>query len=445
MALSYSWLTFSSARQELAARLSDSGKVFWTDAELKLYVIEALRTWNSLAAFYKDRDSLTTSPNQPYYDLPSSLSGGLRAYNVTDLQLLTEIEYHLMEPPTGATWTGSEMFTVQDILTAIQRRRDQFLNETGTVLTRQTFAVSAPTEGRVLLTLSSPFNIIDIRRVAWKDTPSGQYSTLWREDQWAINSFLAGWKTSTKPLPKVYSISDNQPLQIQLAPIPSDAGTLEVLSVNTGNTLTGTGTLMGVPDDWAWVVKWGALADLLRKDGPARDPARAKYCEDRWATGCAAAKMAILAIDTYVSDQPVQTESVFDLDVYKANWQNASGALPTIAGLAGLNLVALSPTPNSFYTVQMDLLRNMPIPAADGDFIQVGQEMWDGVIAYAEHLAAWKMAGAEFEATMPNYEQMVKLAMTQNERLRANEFFLTQLSDRSEREEKNRPRLMPAK
>jgi hypothetical protein len=46
---------------------------------------------------------------------------------------------------------------------------------------------------------------------------------------------------------------------------------------------------------------------------------------------------------------------------------------------------------------------------------------------------------------MPDLEQMIKLAMTQNERLRANEAFLTQLSDRSEREEKNRHRLTPAK
>ena len=66
--------------------------------------------------------------------LTSALALGLRSYNVTDLQLLTEIEYQLIEPPSGATWTGSEMFTVQDILTALQRRRDQFLNETGTSL-----------------------------------------------------------------------------------------------------------------------------------------------------------------------------------------------------------------------------------------------------------------------------------------------------------------------
>jgi hypothetical protein len=441
MALSYSQITFAQARTELAARLGDVNKVFWVDAELKLYVIEALQTWNSLAAFYKDRDSLTTSPNQPYYDLPSSLSAGLRAYNVTDLQLLTEIEYHLMEPPTGATWTGSEMFTVQDILTALQRRRDQFLNETGTVLTRQTFAVSAPTEGRVLLTLSSPFNIIDIRRVAWKDTPSGQYSTLWRESRDALDFFFASWKTSTKPLPKVYSVSDTQPLQIQLAPIPSDAGTLEVLTVNTGNTLTGTGTLMGVPDDLVWIIKFGALADLLQKDGPARDPGRAEYCNKRWEQGVAAAKMPLSTISCLVQDQPVNTESVFDLDVYRANWQNAGTGLPTIAGLAGLNLMALSPTPNSFYTVQVDLLRNMPIPVGDGDFIQVGSEMVDAVLRYALHLAMFKSGGAEFSTTMPDLKQFIDLAIEQNSRLRANDAFITMTMDRSELEEKQRARL----
>ena len=262
---------------------------------------------------------------------------------------------------------------------------------------------------------------------------------------WALNSFLANWKAATQPLPKVYSISDDPPLQIQLAPIPSDAGTLEMLTVNTGANLDGSGVLMGIPDDWTPVVKWGALADLLRKDGPARDPARAKYCEDRWSQGIAAAKMPISVIDTYVSDQPVQTESAFDLDVYRASWQNATPAQPTFAALAGLNLVAMSPVPDAVYTVTVDLLRNMPVPTADGDFVQVGAEMWDGIVAYAEHLAAWKMAGAEFEATMPDLEQMIKLAMTQNERLRANEAFLEQLSDRAKREEKFRPRLLPAK
>lgn len=437
MALSYSWLTFANARTELAARLSDPSNVFWTDTELGIYITEALRTWNSLTAFYKDRGTFATVANTSWYDLPSSLSGSLRAYTVTDLQLLVEIEYHLMEPPTGATWTGSEMFTVQDILTALQRRRDQFLNETGCVITRSTQGVSSPTEGRVSLAQG----IIDVRRVAWLDTPSGLYSTLWRQDMWEINSYLSSWKNSTKPTPRAYSISDNPPLSLQLAQIPSDAGTLDLLTVNTGATLDGSGVLLGVPDDLCWVVKWGALADLLRKDGPARDPARAKYCEDRWAQGIALGKMPISTVDTYVTDLPIQTESVFDLDAFRANWQNQTPGSPNLAGLAGLNLVALSPTPDTIYTVTMDVLRNMPVPAADGDYIQVGAEMWDSVVAYAEHLAAWKMAGSEFEATIPNMKQMLDIAVTQNDRLKANEFFMAQLQDRADREKQNRARL----
>ena len=440
MPLSYSWLTFSNARSELAARLSDAGKVFWTDTELGIYIVEALRTWQSLAAFYVDRDTFSTVANQQWYDLPSVLTSSLRAYTVTDLQLLIEIEYHLMEPPTGATWTGSEMFTVADILTALQRRRDLFLNETGVVVTRQTLGVSSPGEGRVSLGQG----IIDIRRNAWLDTPSGLYSVLWREDMWAINSFLATWKAATNPVPRAYSLSDNQPLAIQLAPIPSDAGTLDSLLVKTGAALDGSGVLMGIPDDWCWVVKWGALADLLRKDGPARDPGRAAYCEQRWKLGVAAAKLPVSVIDSYVTDQPVPTESVFDLDAYRASWQNATPASPTMIALAGLNLVAASPKPDAVYTVTVDLLRNMPVPASDGDYIQVGAEHWDGIVQYAEHLAAWKMAGSEFEATMPNLEQFLTLAVTQNDRLRANEFFMTQLHDRSQREEKNRARLIGA-
>ena len=115
MALSYSWLNFAAARNELAARLFDPNKVYWIDAELGIYLTEALRTWNVLASFYKDRDSFSTVPNNPWYDLPSKLTT-LRPYTVTDAQLLIEIEYHLIEPPTGSTWTGSEMFSLQDLL-----------------------------------------------------------------------------------------------------------------------------------------------------------------------------------------------------------------------------------------------------------------------------------------------------------------------------------------
>lgn len=442
MALSYSWLTFVQARAALAARLSDPGSVFWTDTELGLYIIEALRTWNSLTAFYKDRGTFSTTAGVRWYDIPATLPA-LRAYTVTDVQILTQIEYHLMEPPTGATWTGSEMFSVSDILAAIQRRRDQFLNESGSVIvTKQDFGVFDPVDG--IITFQD--TVIDIRRIGWAVT--GSYIVpLWREDIWALNSYFTQWRTVAAPgaIPRAWAILTNAPLAVQLAPIPDPtvSNNIEVLQIEAGATLDGTGVPLGIPDDLSWVVKWGALADLLRKDGPARDPARAKYCEERWAQGIALAKMPVSTVAMYLAGQSIPVETVFELDTFRASWEAPISGTPTLVGMAGLNLLAFSPIPNASYTVFMDLLSNMPVPSADGDYIQIGREMWDSVLAYAEHLAAWKMAGAEFTATMPCMEEMLRIALVQNERLRANQFFMTQLHDRANREEKLRPRVTP--
>ena len=433
----YSWLRFDTARTELANRLGDPNKVFWTDTELGIYIVEALRTWNSYTSFYLNRDFFSSVAGQIWYDA-SYVLASLRGYNVTDLQLLTEIEYHLMEPPTGATWSGSEMFTVTDILTAIQRRRDQFLNETGCTITQGTVSVAAnPAAGRVALTFSN-FDIIDLRRLAWVDI-GGSYTLLWREDSWSVNSFYAS-RPGSAPAPVCYSISTESPLTVQLFPSPSSAGELETVTVNTGSTLDGSGVLLGIPDDFTFVVKWGALADLLRKDGPARDPARAKYCEDRWAQGIILANMPTLLVNCYINGEPANVESVFDFDTWTAGWQNTSDQ-PTTVGMAGLNLMALNPVPDDAYTVQADFLRNMPVPVADSDDLQIGREMWDVICGYAEHLAAFKMAGAEFVATEPNFEQFLRIAMEQNGRLRANEQFVESIHNRANREAVNRPRI----
>jgi hypothetical protein len=316
----------------------------------------------------------------------------------------------------------------------MQRRRDQFLNETGCVITQSAPSVTPTAEGLISLADTT----IDVRRIAWIN--GGAYSLLWREDIFSLNSFLTSWKQGNGN-PKAYGITTTAPLTVQLAPIPNTTNTLDLLTVKTGATLDGSGVLLGIPDDLSWIVKWGMLADLLRKDGPARDPSRAKYCETRWAQGIAAVKSAMAVIDSFVADQPIQTESVFDLDVYRASWQNSTPAQPNLAALAGLNLVAMSPVPNTSYTVLFDLLRNMPVPVGDGDYIQIGREMWDVVCNYAKHIALFKSAGAEFEATMADYEEFMRIAVEQNDRLRANEAFMGQLNDRSQLEEVQRPRL----
>ena len=322
---------------------------------------------------------------------------------------------------------------------ALQSRRDRFLSETGCVVTQALQSVAASAEGLLAFADST----IDVRRIALV-LGTGQYLTLQREDTKALNTYFATWKQSSGQ-PVVWCPMTNAPLNVQLAPIPSAGLNLDVLTVQTGAALDGSGVPLGVPDDFAWVVKWGALAELLSKDGPARDVERAKYCEERWKQGLALAKMPVTAIDAYLNDQPIQLESVFDFDAFRPTWQSDTPGPPAIAGMAGANLLALAPTPDAVYTVMLDVLRNMPVPSADGDYIQVGREHWDAILSHASHLAAFKMGGPEFAATAPDMEALLNLALSQNDRLRANQFFMTELHDRATREEKFRPRLLGAK
>jgi hypothetical protein len=67
----------------------------------------------------------------------------------------------------------------------------------------------------------------------------------------------------------------------------------------------------------------------------------------------------------------------------------------------------------------VDVVRNMPIPATDADYVQVGREHLDVLVDYAVHLAMLKCGGAEFQATMGGYENLVNLAIDNNLRLAA--------------------------
>jgi len=177
--------TFGSLVTALSARLYDQTPgylfQFWPQAELRIYLKEALRTWQSATMWSRQRDTFPASAGVLWYDLTSSLVGGSLRQTVTDLDLVTSVQYRLLEPP-GVPWVGADQFTLADVLGALQRRRDQFLSDTGCFLTHST-----PGGGAGRLSLSS--DVIDIRRLAWRDTASGRYTMLTREDEASLNAF----------------------------------------------------------------------------------------------------------------------------------------------------------------------------------------------------------------------------------------------------------------
>ncbi len=439
--MAYSYLTFAQAKAQLAEIVGDPANVFWKDDELGIYIKEALRTWGAMSLYWRDRGSFATSSGNPWYILPDMLPA-LMGYTVTDLDLVREMEYQLLEPATGATWTGTPMFSVSDFVNALQRRRNQFRVEVGIGTHHSQTFLGPPADGRYPLT----DNVIDVRRVAWQ-TLGGTWQTVWREDEWAFGSASAMTWPQNPGTPQTYSIASEPPLTVQLNPYPVANGTIDMLTINTGVDLNPTiPTILGVPDDFAWVIKFGALADKLGEDGPARDMGRAAYCEARWDEGVKLAKIYTSIMQLRVNDVPVYTTSVQEFDSGNYAWQSQGGK-PNVGALSGLNILVLAGdgssgfgVPDAAYGISADVVRRAIVPVLDSDFLQIGREQLDSILRYAEHLAAFKMGGEEFAATKTQYEGMLKAAVVYNERLRANMKDFDALTDRRQLENERRPR-----
>jgi hypothetical protein len=67
--------TLAQMQSRLADRLERSP--FWTTAELTAYVNEALRTYSALTGYWKQRVTLVTIANLPYYNLAGALTFGM--------------------------------------------------------------------------------------------------------------------------------------------------------------------------------------------------------------------------------------------------------------------------------------------------------------------------------------------------------------------------------
>lgn len=411
--MTYTHTTLQDARVQLASRLRDSSNVFWTNTdtylELDMLITEALRTWQSLSGYWKDRGVFNTVSGTAFYDLRSKLSS-LLGYTVTSRQSIAALQYKLLEPATPTAWSGSGMFTLTDLTTALQNRRNQLLKDTGASVTR-TIQVATLTPRQQLND-----NVMDILRVAWVDA-DGDYHPLCRDTEQDANTFDPDWTTSPSE-PERFSIISSPHLALQLIPQPNDVGQVELVIVQAPAAVdpVTANSLLYVPDDMVWIAQYGALADLLLREGEANDPVRGQYAQALYDYGVKVATYARIGINFEVQGMAALESSVFDSDCYDASWQNNSGVPDTILAI-GQNLMALSPIPNGIYSVTFDVLRNAPIPISGDDYLQVGREDLDVILGYAEHLASFKQGGQEFVSSLPLAQVFLEQAAKYNSRL----------------------------
>lgn len=442
----YSYLSLGAARTQLAARLEDPTYVYWKPDELNSYINLAVRTWQALTATYKQRAAFFIQPNggvngSAFYDLNASV--GVLNFAVTDAQVINIVLAMLLEPPLTATWTGTGQFQFSQIVSSLQNRINRWLSDTGANVTRNIQPVgTGPSAARLFL----PEAVLDVRRAAWQDV-RGKYTTLWRDDEFAMQAFRTPGALAPADPPSVWGKFTIPPVGIEVYPPPKNPGNVETLVVTSGPQIGttpalifNTPTVLDIPEDFVWGMIFGALSDLLSADGPMRDPDRAKYAESRYAESAELYRMNPTLLQTQINGAPVWSGSVFELDSFLASWQSKPGP-SHFAGMCDRNLVAFGPTPDRAYGVAMDVACNIPVPVNDADFIQVDRGAIDPLIDYAEHLAAFKMAGAEFHNTDKTRQNFYLAAAVENQRITKGSFYRSALQLPAMRQQAEVPRV----
>jgi hypothetical protein len=433
----YKWITWLGARQALAARLADSGNVFWTDAENALYLREALRTWNALTEVWNQTYSFTPNSAGTWYDL-SILSGSPRIRTILDTDLYTIMQYHLLEPPSGGTWTGTSQFSIADFSNSLQRRRDEVIQATGCNLQQLPRLPSVPNSRRAVF----PDSTLEPRRARFvPDSGFGSPFTMTREDSYAFDGFQAN-HLQVSQIPSSWGVVSGPPLTMDVNTSPNVPGAYDVISLQAGyDFLPPAATLMNVPDDWAWLAKWGALADLLGRDSEATDRLRADYCLKRFQVGLKIMQEANWLLSATINGMPVDTPSMREADGFAPEWQDNAAAWPSLI-TAGTDFFAPCPIAVDGHPrgVSMVVVGNAPMPVRDTDFVQISRDVFDAILDYAQLLATFKQGGAEFVYAADLEKNFFTVAQANNERLAKMGIFSDMLHLEGLRQNINQPR-----
>jgi hypothetical protein len=413
--------TLSEALTEIGTRLGDENNTFWSLTELYVYLCESLRVLNSLTGFWRTTYIVTlTAPfTQNWF---STAGSGPRQQTLTDTDLYDIIEYHLLEPATGATWTGTNQFAITDLWQAMSRRRNEMLQLAACNMAEQALNVIPATA-----TIPLPDVMLDVRRARWVPAAGlGSPATLQRSDVLGYQRFTYNYGQTNEP-PLRWTLlngleaalaAPGELLALQLdtlAPTPSQT---QVLAINGGPLLDPPGgNPLLMPDDWAWVLKYGTLADVLSKEEEGRDITRAAYCRQRYQEGLKAMQVLPWMTQALVNGLPVDIISVAAADRFNYEWQANADAFPGLV-LGGVDLYSVAPYPTTTISLALTVVRNAPIPANTPNApIFLPRDAFDAIINETVHIALLKMAGAEFTESIALHKGFIDFCTKTNSRL----------------------------
>lgn len=197
-------------------------------------------------------------------------------------RVLSEVQRHLLEPTIdgGVTW---QLWTTTEVQQAFLLRLNRFLLETGIRRKEATYTAGA-FDGTAVVDQ----DVLEIRRVQWRYSDYRKKPrNLMRIDTKQADQGIVDWDEVTGATEPYAYIEDpsHESMMIRACPLPDDNGQLGVRYVPYGDVnFTGCGRIP-IPRMFTWVVKWGLIADLLKKEGEANDPVRAAAAEEIYRNG----------------------------------------------------------------------------------------------------------------------------------------------------------------
>lgn len=489
----YSWLSLTAGVAQLAARLSDSSNIFWTASECQSYIFRALQQYNCLTSAWKT-DFQFTSP--ALWNSLGYLTDSPRLRTATDADSYTLLQRYLLEPPTGAgTWTGTNQFQLSDLVNALQTRRNEmlqisacndvllqnipltpntrrtYLPDTTLDCTRvrylalQTSPTATGTSGAYSITVSSPYGIATGQSVSgtgialWATVLSiagstvnlslpntGAVSgtinfyaptTLYRDDTVALEFFESPLYQLPSGTPQTFQLSSEPPLAFDVDITPTQAGVYEAVISQSGAPFNPpNATLLGIPNDYAWVLEYGALADLLGRESEATDRERSAYALKRYQDGLNLLIKTPWIMLGNVNGVACSVDSLEETDRYSVGWDQNPSAFGPVIVTGGIDFLA-SPVGQS---CGVTILGNAPLLDSTNTYLQVSRDSWDSVLDLSQALASFKMGGAEWQAALELETRAIKFCSAENSRLKSTGSFSDILLERGSSQDRAQAR-----
>lgn len=439
---SFSWLNFGTAKTQLAQRLAvdtTQPNSFWTDAELGFRIQQALRQFNVLTNYWK-QDFVFNNAGPSVWNSLATLAGSPRLRTITDTYCYSDMEYHLLEPSSGGTWTGTSQFSISDLSQALQRRRDEMLIVSACNDVLVTDIASIPNTSRVFM----PDNTLDVPRLRFipatvaPPIPQAPPVTLYRDDTVALEFYEAPLYQLNPAQPETFSLSSEPPLSFDAYPPPNQPGTYEAVVLQSGLPFNPpTSTLIGIPDDLAFALEYGAIADLLGRESEATDYERAAYAKKRYMDGLLLMQNTPWIMLGKVNGQAVSIDALAAVDRYDPNWDSHPLDFGPNIVVAGMDFFA---TPTNNAGIGVTVLGSAPVPTLDSDFIQCSRSSWDTVLDLAQASSCFKMGGAEWKASIELEARAIQACSAENSRLKSTGAFADVLVQRGQIQDMNRER-----